>query len=170
MSFVYYSVLSTAGLPLITAQASLSAPWTTPIRLTALLLTLQSLDFADYTQRRRAIVSLRSLVIQQFAYTYPFDPLQYPIIPPATQVRFPGFSTYVYLPPYADILTALNGALAYRDTDGAIAVPLAAFEAAVSDLADNLAAHSSFFDRLSWELEHVLLWEIYPAIPLRLTN
>lgn len=166
MSFVYYSVLSTEGLPLIAAQASLTASWSTPERLTALITYLTSIDFAEYQNRRHALAALRSVVIPQFAYTYPFDPLAYPLVPPATQVRFPGAGTYTYLPPTINgLLADLASALAYRDSDGPITDPEALFTASLIALVAAAASPINQFDRLAWEVEHVLIWAIYPPIP-----
>jgi hypothetical protein len=167
MSSVYYSLLSTQGPPLITAQLHLAAPWSTPSSLVALLLVLQTLDFAEYTSRRVTIRRIRSAVIPAFAYTYPFDPADNPIVPPRTQVRFPASGAFAFLPPtYLPIFQQLEAALAYRDSDGPIAVPAASYTAALGAFAAALNSSTDFYDRLSWELLHVLIWAPYPPPPL----
>jgi hypothetical protein len=167
MSFVYYSVLSTQGLPLIAAQTHLAAPWSTPAALSALLNVLSTLDFADYTSRRFAIRRIRTAIIQPFAYTYPFDPTAFPLLPPRTQVRFPSNSVFTFLPPtFLPIFQRLQSALAYRDSDGPIDPSLTLYTASLAQFTTALTSAVDQFDRLSWELAHFLEWLPYPPVAL----
>lgn len=166
MSFVYYSLLSTSGPPLINAQLALQSNWSTPSLLSAQLAYLRQIDFADYDARRRAIASLSTLKVPTFAYTYPFDPLAFPIVPPQRQTRFPASGTFVRLDiTYAPILADLSTSLAYRDSDGPIAAPLALFTDACVRFSDAIASEADAFDRTTFELLFVLIWALYPAIP-----
>jgi hypothetical protein len=164
MSFVYYSLLSTIGPPLVAAQAQSQSRWTSPQKLTSALTYLDSLDFADYDQRRAALLYLKSLDIPQFFYTYPFDPLQYPLAPPTPQVRFPSPGTFVNIgsAPYQTPLANLEASLSYRDTDGPIAPVLLVYTTAVLTLASLVSTREQYFDRATWELASVLVWSIYP--------
>lgn len=166
MSLVYYSLAATEGPPLINAEKAANGFWTTPLILSQFIQYLTQLDFADYDSRRTALEYINKLKVPKFFSTYSFDPLQFLLIPPAVQVRFPGFNTYVFLGT-SQWLTALQNVaspLTYRDSDGPIAGPNASFVSALA-VVDSLYNDSvSFFDRATFELSYVLIWDIYPPL------
>jgi len=166
MSFVYYSLETTFGQPLINAETISNGIWTTPSDLSQFIDNLLTLDFANYDDRRIALVSIGSLRIPKFFQTYSFDPTQYLLVPPIHQVRFPGFETYVYLSAdaWALELAKLNTALTYRDEDGSIENSKALFQSVVQNLNSLFVSQSSFYDRSTFETTNVLLWSIYPPI------
>jgi hypothetical protein len=165
MSFVYYSLLSTTGLPLINASIALASAWSDTDHLSALITYLNQLDFADYSARRRALSAIRATTLPAFAYTYPFDPLQYPIVPPHPQTRFPGVGVYFLLnDTYLPIFSQLSKALAYRDSDGPITDAQSQYTTALTQLVTEFAARTDAYDRLSFELEYVLVWALYPPV------
>jgi hypothetical protein len=165
MSFVYYSIASTEGPPLIAAQASLQSSWTSITRLNHLIQQLNAIDFSDYSSRRVAIQLIRSVPIPPFAYTYPFDPLSHLLSPPFPQTRFPSSQTFVLLTTtYQPIFNKLSSALSYRDSDGSIDLPKASYLAALTELTDAFNLDTGFFDRATWELLHVLIWALYPPV------
>lgn len=165
MSFVYYSLLSTEGLPLIQAQLQARAPWTTPQLFSSYLTLLTSLDFADYDARRRALSAYASLLVPQFFDAFSFDPLAYPVVAPL-QTRFPTPGCYVALfqNQYTTQISSLNAALAYRDTDGPISSPLLQFQTALAALSALFSSASGFYDRVTWEITNVLIWSVYPPL------
>lgn len=167
MSFAYSSVLSTVGLPLITAQAESQAFWTTPSLFSTFLLRLHSLDFSDYDSRRSALFAIQALRIPQFFYTFPVDPIVYPVLP-RPQVRFPGFGTYILLSTtdYQAALGSLSSSLSARD-DSPIEPPQEVFRKALEDLQSLYNLRAGFLDQVSYELSRFLLWGLYPPpIPL----
>jgi len=167
MSLAYSSVLSTVGLPLISAEAESYAFWTSPSLLSSFLFLLHNLDFSNYDIRRNSLFAIQSLRIPQFFYTYPVDPLVFPILP-KIQTRFPGFGTYILLATsdYQAALTLLISSLSVRD-DEPFDTPRTNFNKAVEDLQSLYNLRTGFFDQISWELSRLLVWGLYPPpIPI----
>jgi hypothetical protein len=164
--FVYYNLLFPFGPALVSAQIVSEGLWTDPTRFQSLISYLSTLDFSTYDNRRLALTRLRSttLLRPQFFFAYPFDPLQYPLLPPLLQVRFPALGVYIYLatPEYSANFSDLSVALSYRDGDSNYSEALAAYELALQSLIVNFSAQRGFYTRESFELENLLLWAIYP--------
>jgi hypothetical protein len=168
MSFAYYSLALTVGAPLIKAQTQSLSRWTTPQAFSRFLASLESLDFANYDSRRRALTFVSRLPISQFFYTYPVDPLFEPILP-VPQIRFPFSGTFILLdsPNYLAQFAELTAALSYRDADGPIAPSLLQFQTALANLSGLFTSSDNFFDQVSWELSIPVVWLPYPpVIPL----
>lgn len=165
LPFAYISLLDTFGPALVAAESQCLAKWSNPSNLATFLARLDRIDFSDYDQRKIGLFAISALKIPQFFYTYSFDPLQYPLNPPRTQTRFPGFGTYVYIdsPEFQTQINVIEQTLSYRDSDGPIAVPLAAFSAALFQLHSLYSTRTSFFDQAAWEVTAALIWSIYPV-------
>jgi hypothetical protein len=165
--FVYYTLGVTFGPTLVTAQLRSQSWWTTPLLLSNFITELTTLDFADYDSRRLALSSIQRLRIPQFFYTYPFDPLQYPLAPPQTQTRFPSPGAFVLLdtPDWLTPLQNLAGALAYRDIDGPILPAQTIYLASLATINGLVSSANSFYDRAEFELTSVIEWSVYPVIP-----
>lgn len=167
MSFIYYSLTATTGPALITAQLYSDSLWTTITRLTSLLSLLNSIDFANYDERRLALTHIESLPIPKFFFSYPFDPLSYPLAPPHHQVRFPASGSFVLISAldWAENFAILNRALTYREADGPIDQSKILFQTAVDTFSRLLNTRSDFYDRLGFETALLLIWGLYPPIP-----
>lgn len=166
MSFVYYSLFLTDGLTIANAETLSNAFWTNTALLSSYIVYLTQLDFADYEARRVALEFINKIRLPKLFFTYSFDPLLNPIFPPYVQVRFPGSGTYVNLSSatWLPALQNLSAPLSYRDTDGPISGPLAAFYSALAVVNTLYTTRDSFFDRLTFEFDNVLVWNFYPPV------
>jgi len=134
MSFVYYSLTSTFGLPLIAAESVCNSNWTTPRQLANFIQFCSSLNFSDYDSRNLALSQINKLKIPKFFDTYSFDPTAFLLIPPRVQTRFPPFGTFVLYNSidWSEALQNLSSALSYRDSDGSIDIPKSNFLSALA--------------------------------------
>jgi hypothetical protein len=170
MSFVYYSLEATFGLPLINAETLSNSFWSTTTAVQAYIQFLTSIDFSQYDTRRIALEYVNKLRVPKFFETYSFDPTAFPLFPPTQQTRFPASDTYILLGAnsWTLALQALSQPLAYRDSDGPIDTPKQKFYEALATLTTLYTTRDSFFDRFTFELDNLLIWSIYPPVSAHL--
>lgn len=145
--------------------ASFAPPLT---EFSALLTRLLTFDFSNYDQRRSALRQLATLSDPHpLTNTASFDILQFPLIPPFVQQRFPATGAFVPIRNilYATPLAVLTNSLSYTADQGPITDASVPYYAALDTLTLLTLDPLTILTRATFELEYLLIWQIYPVPP-----
>lgn len=135
---------------------------------TQFLTLLNSIVFTSYDDRRHFIRSFNRFTASPIiTFTGSFDPIQYPLVPPFAQTRFPARGSYIslYTSPVLAPLTAARRALSINDSDPNFSVHQDNFETARGQLNALATDPLAIINRFTFETRFLLVWSLWPDIP-----
>lgn len=169
MSFVYGTGLPLAietVSPNIDAAAAFSRTCIdSNFFLTFFLPQLSTTDFSLPDDRKQLLRTLLTPPLApQLTNTGTFDPIQYPLLPPYVQTRFPSPGVWYNLnaTPFLSPVSDLRRALSYREGDPDYPVYSTLFEQARLNILTLSTDLNAQINRFSFETRFLLVWSVWP--------